>query len=177
MHKYQGSLDGLCGPHAVVNAFHLLGCDDEVLEDIFKVVCQSPVRSRWPDLLWEGTGLGALQRMTRSVMKLPCIDTSDLKVVCPFLNNNYVNTKNYWEHFCGFTDNERFKCGILGIHSPSEHWIVFKREGRLIEFYDSSPKRPRVRKRIRSIDAAGRRRKPANWLVEPRKTILFQSRS
>ena len=177
LHKYQGSLDGLCGPYAIVNVFHLLEYDDEVLEEVFKAACQSPARSRWPELLWYGTGFGDIKRMIRSVMNLPCIDTSKFSVAYPFSKNISDSTKNYWERFYSLTDNESFQCGIVRLLSPSDHWIVFERDGRRIKFYDTDPKQPLIRKNIRSIDAAGRRRQPANWLVKQEETILFQSHS
>ena len=175
MHKYQGSLDGLCGPYAIVNAFHLLKYDDEVLEEVFKAACQSPARSRWPELLWSGTGFWDIKRMIRSVMKLPCIDTSKFSVAYPFLTPQPSSTKNYWDRVYSLTGNENFQCGIIRLLSPSDHWIVFERNRMRIKFYDTDPKQPFIRKNVRSIDAAGRRRQPANWLVKQEETILFRS--
>ena len=139
--------------------------------------CLSPARSGWPELLWSGTGFGDIKRMIRSVMTLRCIDTTEFSVTYPFLKNVPDSTKNYWKRIYELTDKENFQCGIFRLLSPSDHWIVFERDGKRIKFYDTDPKQPLIRKNIRSIDAAGRRRQPANWLVKQDETIFFQSRN
>ncbi|WP_163055720.1 hypothetical protein [Acidithiobacillus ferrooxidans] len=175
MHKYQGSLDGLCGPYAVVNAFHLLDYGDEVLEEVFKAACQSPAHHRWPRLLWEGTGFGDLQRMIRAAMKLPCVDASKFYVAYPFYKKKELKTAKYWEIFYDITDDKNFLCGIFRRTKPSDHWIVFKRDGKRIRFYDTDPKRPLIRRNTGSIDTAGRRRRPSNWLVKQDETVIIRS--
>ena len=49
---YQGSLDGLCGPYAIVNAYHQCDIEEDWLgEDIFAIACMA-IRG-WPQVLWE----------------------------------------------------------------------------------------------------------------------------
>ena len=58
---YQGTLDGLCGPYAIVNAYHQCDIEEEWLgNDIFKVACLAI--NGWPQVLWEGTSFGQMRR-------------------------------------------------------------------------------------------------------------------
>ena len=62
---YQGSLDGLCGPYAIVNAYHLCDIDEDWLgQDIFEIACST--LTGWPDVLWEGTSFHQMRMMVRA---------------------------------------------------------------------------------------------------------------
>ena len=47
MPSFQGELDGLCGPYAIVNAFEECGLADDG-EAIFKACCKALSAARWP---------------------------------------------------------------------------------------------------------------------------------
>lgn len=59
---YQGDLDGLCGPYAIVNAFNQCDLDEDWLgEDLFKTACSAI--DDWPDTLWDGTNFEQMMSM------------------------------------------------------------------------------------------------------------------
>ena len=62
---YQGSLDGLCGPYAIVNAYHQCDIAEDWLgEDIFAIACMAI--KGWPQVLWDGSSIGQMIKMLKA---------------------------------------------------------------------------------------------------------------
>ena len=75
---WQGSLDGLCGPYAIVNAYDLCGNEEDWLgQDIFNIACSAI--DDWPKALWKpphNKNLAAMHELqTREVAEAPRLRT------------------------------------------------------------------------------------------------------
>lgn len=172
MPNHQGKLDGLCGPYAIVNAFE--HCCVKRPEQVFEVACSALAKSRWPNVLWEGTSFSDLKRMIKR-----CRDkvegASVIQTRYPFEKHPPPNNKVYWTRFNKlFDDESNIRCAILGLWRPSEHWIVASRntKGRL-SFTDTNPYKPFQIKNCSSLHAGRRHGNPNKWVIERSDLILF----
>ena len=167
---YQGKLDGLCGPYAIVNAFRAcVSVDPEV---IFEAACSALPLSHWPEGIWEGTGYLQMQKMVKACRE--SIDSLSLvSISYPFNRKTPKTNEEYWSRFDKIFDNIRNTCVIMGQTQPNAHWIVAKREGERLLFTDTDPKKFSFRKNRSSIFAGDRRKYPSQWLVARRELIVF----
>jgi hypothetical protein len=174
MAQYQSSLDGLCGPYAIVNAFEECGFDDAEL--IFQAACSAPAARRWPSLLWDGTTFGDLQRMIKNCRE-SLGGVPELKVSYPFSKNVPATPVEYWGRFDAlFEDRPNLKCMILGLTRPSMHWIVAVREGpgKRVSFIDTDPKKPYQTKNRSMLHPGSKNGHPNKWIIEKSELILFE---
>lgn len=173
MPRYQGELDGLCGPYAVVNAFEHCGIDDS--EGVFQEACAALAQSRWPNVLWEGTSLHDLMRMIKKC-RSAFEDEVKIKIRYPFARSIPRSNVEYWKKFDEvFSKNPRARCAILGMIRPSYHWIVAGREeGSRLAFYDTDPHKPFQRKNRGSLHAGSRNGNPRKWIIDRSELILIE---
>lgn len=169
MPKYQGEYDGLCGPYAIANAFEC--CGILKTKKLFKICCEAPARRRWPEILWEGTGFGDLQRTIKS-----CVNSErnnkNIKVSYPFLKKTPKTNDEYHQRLDKISRNEEFLAGIIRRTKPSHHWIVFEKHGKLLEFTDTEPHSLTKRKRQSSVFAGKGGPKNA-WRVKLDELVVF----
>jgi hypothetical protein len=173
MPNYQGQLDGLCGPYAIVNAFEHCGFEDA--DTIFQTACNAIATRRWPSLLWNGTSFGDLQKMIR--MCRDEVDATNLKVSYPFSRRVPATPAEYWKRFDAlFAERANACCMILGITRPSDHWIVAYREGNgtRITFVDTDPHKPYQRKNRSMLHPGSRNGHPKKWIIEKNELVLFE---
>lgn len=177
MPNYQGELDGLCGPYAIVNAFEHCGFEQEA-DTIFQTACKALSNRRWPSLLWEGTSFADLQKMIKHCRTV-LDDTTGLKVSYPFSRNTPKNPAEYWIRFDElFAERSNVRCMILGITRPSDHWIVAYREGGTrISFVDADPHKPYQRKNRSMLHPGSRNGHPKKWIIERSELVLFEIES
>lgn len=173
MPNYQGQLDGLCGPYAIVNAFE--HCGIERSDEIFQAACAALATRRWPKVLWEGTTIGDLKRMVKHCRE-SVSGAASIKTSYPFSRNPPNSNQSYWEHFDQlFVDRPNARCMILGLTRPSYHWIVAHREsGTRVSFADTDPRKPFQRKNRSMIHAGSRNGHPKKWIVDRSELILFE---
>jgi hypothetical protein len=174
MPNYQGQLDGLCGPYAIVNAFQHCGIDRP--GEIFETACAALAPRRWPKVLWNGTTIGDLKRMVK-LCRESFADAAAVKTSYPFVRNTPTSNKEYWESFDRlFVDRPNTCCMILGLSRPSMHWIVAYREtGTRINFVDTDPYQPFQRKNRTMLHAGSRNGHPKKWIIDRRDLILFET--
>lgn len=175
MPSFQGDLDGLCGPYAIVNAFEHCGIDRA--EEIFTVACEALARRRWPRVLWEGTTIGDLKRMINLCREI-FDDAQQVKVSYPFSRKTPVSNAQYWQRFDQiFKERPEARCMILGLTRPNHHWIVAVREtpGR-VSFVDTDWRRPFTRKNRSMLHAGVRNGHPSKWIIDRGLLILFEAR-
>jgi hypothetical protein len=170
---FQGKLDGLCGPYAIVNALSFCGMAERE-EQLFQIACSSPANKRWPDILWEGTTFGDLKKMAAACLALTGSDEV-INVSYPFLHVAPASNRDFWIRFDSLFSEESTRCVILRMTKPSDHWIVAYRDvgETRVSFLDSDPYRPQIRKNRTSIFAGDRRRRPSQWLIDRRDVIVF----
>ena len=175
---YQGSLDGLCGPYAIVNAYHQCDIEEDWLgEDIFAIACMA-IRG-WPQVLWEGTSFEQMIKMLKACqnsLKSAYEEAGckyPIEVKYPFRNNEPGSNKEYWKRF----DEEFFRdsaiCGIIGMEVPSEHWFAFDISVKTLSVFDSThPSDRRMRRvRIKEIHAGVYQMK--SFVINRRELIMF----
>jgi len=170
---YQGKLDGLCEPYAIVNAFGKCGVAGS--EALFEAACSAPAESRWPSLLWDGTTLGDLKLMIKRCKDtVPGADT--VKVSYPFSRNTPRTNEMYWRRFDKlFEERPLIRCMIVGLWRPSLHWIVATKEtAGHVSFVDTDPHNPFQRKRRSSLHAGERNANLHKWIIERSELILFE---
>jgi hypothetical protein len=169
--NYQGGLDGLCGPYAIVNALAHCGLADHS-KQIFEIACRSLSPKRWPRILWEGTTFPDLKRMIRASLKS---ETNFLGITAsyPFARAVPIDNRSYWRRFDAIFEDESVACVIIGRLEPSLHWIVAFRSGKRVSFVDSHPTKGVFSKNKTSIFAGVRRKKTAHWLVDRSELVAF----
>ncbi|MCY4498160.1 MAG: hypothetical protein OXC14_12830 [Rhodospirillaceae bacterium] len=175
---YQGNLDGLCGPYAIVNAFDRCGLNEEWLgQDLFNIACLA--MEGWPNILWEGTDWAQMKTILKACQKAlrkayrAAGKEFHVKVEYPFTGKRKPRSnKDYWERFEEIFSQNDVVCGILGIEHPHEHWIAFENRKRPLSVFDSDP--DDETRRIRKNDIYAGERFRRKWLVNPEKMAVFR---
>jgi len=169
----QGSLDGLCGQYAIINAFQKCGIEDE--ESLFRAACLGIAKSRWPKILWEGTSLRDLMNMINCCKEI-VPGVGEIAVRYPFSRNEPINNDDYWRKFDAIFENELFvSCAILGVSRPFAHWIVAWPDGGRVQFLDCDPNDDYPRKNRASLYAGSRNADQGKWLIDRREFVLFST--
>ncbi len=174
MPNYQGKLDGLCGPYAIVNAFEHCGIKNRS-EEVFQAACAALARRRWPKVLWNGTTIDDLKRMIK-LCRASVDDAARVKVRYPFSKTTPRSNHEYWRRLDElFVERPNTRCMILGLNRPSAHWIVaFRERGTRVTFVDTDPLRPFRRKNRSMLHAGSRNGHPKKWIIERSDLILFE---
>lgn len=175
---YQGNLDGLCGPYAIVNAFDRCGINETWLgQDLFNIACSAI--DGWPHVLWEGTSFAELKTMIRACRKALTKAYGKagydfhLEVKYPFEGTRRPRSnKEYWERFDKMFSRSDVMCGILGIEDPGEHWIAFENGKHKLTVFDSDADREKSRIRKKDIHAGKCMRR--RWLVNREELAVFR---
>lgn len=175
---YQGSLDGLCGPYAIVNAFDRCGLNEEWLgQDLFNIACLAI--EDWPRILWKGTDFPQMKTMLRACTKASrkayreAGEEFHIKVEYPFSGVKRPRSdREYWVRFDELCAREDVVCGILGIDRPYRHWIVFRNNGKSLTMFDSSARDGRWRIAKKKIHAGRRNRK--KYRIDREDLVLFR---
>ena len=175
---YQGNLDGLCGPYAIVNAFDRCGLNEEWLgQDLFNIACLAI--EGWPDILWKGTDWPQMKTMLRACTK--ALRTAygaagqefHVKVEYPFKGKRKpLSNKDYWERFEEIFSRKDVICGVLGIEHPEKHWIAFENRKRTLALFDSDA--DEETRRMRKKDIYAGKRFCRKWLVNPEELVVFR---
>ena len=177
---YQGKLDGLCGPYAIVNAYDRCGVEEDWLgQDIFNIVCLAV--DRWPNILWEGVSFSQLRKMLAACQKelkkayRKAGKEFPVTVEYPFSGNRKPKSnREYWRRFEGLFSCDELVCGSLGMEHPHEHWIAFENRKKKLSLFDSDAESERWRVAKEDIHAGTRRRKKC--LVNRRELVVFRLR-
>ena len=121
--KEQGDLDALCGVYAIVNAFTYVGVNDRFAKHLFKRAIQGLAKSRWPDVLFEGTYFKDLKKMIQNCQKSgERSGALQVQVSYPLEEDVPANDASYWQRFDEFfAQNTAGKCAIIGL---PHHWMV-----------------------------------------------------
>ena len=175
---YQGKLDGLCGPYAIVNAYDRCGVEEDWLgQDIFNIACLAV--DRWPNILWEGTSFRELRRMLAACqkeLKKACRKAGEefrIEVEYPFAGKRKPKSnREYWRRFDDLFSREDAVCGILGMEHPHEHWIAFENRKKKLSLFASDANARRWRITKNSVHAGSRYRK--RFLVNRRELVIFR---
>ena len=176
---YQGNLDGLCGPYAIVNAFDRCGLNEELLgRDLFKLACEAI--DGWPDILWDGTEFSHMKTMLKACGKelrkayREAGEEFHVKVDYPFSGAARPRSdREYWLRFDELCAPEDVVCGILGMEHPWPHWIVFRNNGKSLTMFDSGVRGARWRIAKKKIHAGRRNRK--KYRVNREELVVFRT--
>ena len=168
---YQGALDSLCGAYAITNALAL--CEVKPCKRVFSSCLGALSGRRWPQLLWDGTSFGDLQRMLRPLQGL--LARRSIRVRYPFARTVPNSNEQYWQCFDELFAQRGSRVAIVGIRRPHWHWIVAQPVRGGIKFFDSHPAAPAFVKRRSSL-YAGERKRGAPWIIDRSEMILFQCR-
>lgn len=134
--RQQGSLDGLCGAYAVVNAIgralDMPDYMDELAHEWFRSALDSLPKEVFPEVVWKGTTLEQLTLMAEGVVKAVRHDTRRdivLEVDRPIRRNTSTTLAEYLEKLESLQGPSTAL--ILGIeHAQSKgggHWTVLRR--------------------------------------------------
>lgn len=175
MPNHQGKLDWLCGPYSVINALERFGIKDH--ETMFQISLKAIARSRWPELLWTGTGIGDLNRMARAIIT-KCERTDQIKLLQPFRKSVPKNNKNYWDKFDQLFQHKN-DCAVVlfeRFDDLDSHWLVIHPNGAgglcFIDSYDPScPNRQVARS---EVFAGYRMPSSAKYRIARDKLLLFK---
>ena len=177
---YQGSLDGLCGLYAIVNAFDLCDIEEDWLgEDIFAFACRAI--NGWPDVLWDGTDFDQMismleeieSQLRRAFEKNNC--HFPITTAYPFQKNQPRNNSAYWRQFEQIFSDDESICGIAGMEHPDKHWFAFISWKDSLIAFDSAPtSREGFQRMPRSHIHAGEKR-VKKYVLNRRELIVFRT--
>ena len=178
---WQGSLDGLCGPYAIVNAYDLFGVEEDWLgQDIFNIACLAI--DDWPDALWEGTTFGQMRTMLKACQKAlrKAYGKADcaypIAIDYPFHKDPPRSGKQFRKRLDRVFSRDDAICGIVGLEKPAAHWFSFvKTNGALIVFDSASPGSGGMH-RIGLDDLHVRTRAKRDLVFNPRELIVFREK-
>ena len=176
---YQGELDGLCGPYAVVNAFDLCGLNEDWLgQDLFIIACLA--LNNWPKVLWKGTTFPQMKKMLKACRKelarayRKAGYDFHVRVEYPFAGNQEPRSnREYRERFDGIFSYPDVMCGILGMDEPHEHWLAFVNRRKSLTVFDSSAEG--AIRRIAKRDIYAGRCKRRRYLVDREELVVFRN--
>ena len=176
---YQGSLDGLCGPYAIVNAYHQCDIEEDWLgEDIFAIACMAI--EGWPQVLWEGTSFGQMIKMLKACQRAlqSAYEAANckypIKVKYPFRKNAPSSNKEYWKRFDEIFSRDDVICGILGLEFPSQHWISFRKHRGSVLVYDSVPSSKVSSRQTTLEDCYAGAQQPGRFSTSRKEMIVFR---
>ena len=176
---WQGSLDGLCGPYAIVNAYHLCGIEEDWLgQDIFNIACLAI--DDWPGVLWEGTSFVQMRTMLKVCQKT--LKKSYREADCeypiaigyPFRRNPPRTGKKFRKWLHEIFSRDDVICGIVGMESPAAHWLSFVKHRNVLIGFDSAP--PGDLRRIELDDLHVRRGRKKEFVLNPGELIVFREK-
>lgn len=175
---YQGTLDGLCGPYAIVNAYHQCDIEENWLgQDIFNIACLAI--KGWPHVLWEGTSFGQMVKMIKARQK--ALESAykeggthfPIEIRYPFYRNEPDTDKEYWRIFEEIFSCNDVVCGIVGMECPSEHWFAFSKRERTLSVHDSSRPSDGGTRRIRLEDIHAGVYQMNKFVISRQELIVF----
>lgn len=174
----QGSLDGLCGPYAIVNAYDLCGIEgDELDQHIFNIACSAI--GNWPDVLWEGTTFRHMETMLKACQKAlrKAYREADceypIEIDYPF-RSNPPGSRKYWKRFDEIFSRDDVICGIVGMEEPDKHWFSFMKGKKTMSVFDSALPGFGGRRRIRLKDIHAGVYRKKKLVVNPKELIVFR---
>ena len=177
---HQGTLDGLCGPYAIVNAYHQCEIKEDWLgQDIFNIACLAI--EGWPNILWEGTSFMQMIKMIKAC-QLALEDAYKqanqdypIKVEYPFYHKTPRTNREYWKRFDEIFARNSVICGIIGMEVPSEHWFAFDKRAKTLSVFDSTHPSDGGMRRIRIEDIHAGVYEKRNYVVNSRELSLLQN--
>ena len=178
---WQGSLDGLCGPYAIVNAYHLCGIDEDWLgKDIFKITYSAI--DDWPKTLWKGTTFEQMRTMLKVSQKAlkKAYKEADceypIEIEYPFRRNPPSSGKQLRKRLHQIFSRNEVICGIVGMEKPAAHWFSFVKHKEALIVFDSSPPGDSEMRRIGLDDLHVRRGRKKELVLNPRELIVFREK-
>lgn len=176
---YQGKLDGLCGPYAIVNAYHRCGLNEDWLgQDLFNIACLAV--DSWPGILWEGASFSELRKMLAACQKelkkahRKAGEEFHIVVEYPFSGKRVPKSnREYWMWYEDLFSCEGAVCGILGMENPHEHWLAFENRKKKLSLFDSDVEAEQWQIAKKDIHAGSRRRR--KYRVNRRELVIFRS--
>jgi hypothetical protein len=177
IYHWQGSLDGLCGHYAIVNALTLCGVlttyksQETLFRKLFKEV---PV-------IYDGMSF----KKMRQVLRRRQNSWPSIVIRTPFAGKNISASRNLETYLDQLFSSDHVECAIIKIQRKSdgwdEHWIVFKRDGKRVQFIDSvCQDGDTYIVKNRSALRMGRRKdvSAAEWhVIDRREAIIFESKA
>jgi len=175
----QGTLDGLCGHYAIINALTECGITQtwDEKQKAFKSVFKRAPK------IYDGMTFADMKRY----FKKPHPAMRGILTTYPFEKHGQTPKRNAGEYFnqlVKLLSLKRTVCAIIQIQratdSWEEHWIVVKRFGNRLQFIDSIDQRDKdyIYKNRSSINVTKQRNRRSagrEWhLIERRQTILFK---
>ncbi len=178
---WQGSLDGLCGPYAIVNAYHLCGIDEDWLgKDIFKITCSAI--DDWPKALWKGTTFGQMRTMLKVSQKAlkkayrEADSEYPIAIEYPFRTNPPRTGKQLRKRLHEIFSRDEVICGIVGMEKPAAHWFSFVKHKEVLIVFDSAPPGDGEMRRIGLDDLHIRRGRKKELVLNPGELIVFREK-
>ena len=175
----QGSLDGLCGPYAIVNAYDLCGVEEDWLgKNIFKIACSEA--GNWPKVLWKGTTFGQMRTMLKASQKAlkKAYREADceypIEIDYPFRGNPPDTGKNFRKRFDEIFSRDDVICGIVGMEEPDKHWFSFVKHKEALIVFDSSPPGDSEMRRIGLDELHVRGGRKKEFVLNPGELIVFR---
>jgi hypothetical protein len=183
----QGTLDGLCGQYAVVNAFTACGAlktygEQQALLDTLN---KALPKKRWPAAVMAGTSFDDLRKMVRAAQRAQRAQRArGIKVTYPFFEATKPkrDPKQYLGQLLELLPTAGKGCAIIVVERPHdawiEHWIVVRRRGRAFEFIDSEKQRGRtmIVKKASNLRVGRHKGNDAHWHILAKEQVIVFTR-
>ncbi|MCY4592562.1 MAG: hypothetical protein OXE86_18810 [Alphaproteobacteria bacterium] len=176
---WQGSLDGLCGPYAIVNAYHLCGIEEDWLgQDIFNIACLAI--KDWPQPLWNGTTFKQMRTMLKASQKAlgksyrKAGQEYPIEIEYTFHGNPPSTGKKFRKRLHEVFARDDVICGIIRMVEPAAHWFSFVKHREALVVFDSAP--PGRMRRIELHDLHVREGGKKELVLIPGELIVFREK-
>ncbi len=176
---WQGSLDGLCGPYAIVNAYDLCGNEEDWLgQDIFNIACLAI--DDWPEALWEGTTFEQMRTMLKACQKAlkKAYRKADceypIEIAYPLRKNPPRTDKKFRKRLREVFSRDDVICGIVGMEKPAAHWFSFVKSRKALIVLDWAPSGYGEMRRISLDDLHVRGGRKKEFVLNPGELIVFR---
>lgn len=178
-YQSQGTLDGMCGQYALVNALTACGVLTTYAQqqDVLATMNEALPRGHWPASVTVGTSFEDIQKMIRAA-KRKHRGPRRLKVTFPFEEGCRPKraAQAYLEQLLELLPAA--SCAILPVQRPDDawvdHWIVVQRRGRAFQFIDSVKQdgKTTITKTIAGLRVGRHRGDDNNWHILAKEQVM-----
>jgi hypothetical protein len=139
----QGTLDGMCGQYALINAFTACGAFKTYIaqQAMLKALNAALPKNTWPAAVLAGTSFDDLRVMIRRAQRARRV--YGFKIAYPF-DAEYRPKRlesEYLAQLLSLLPTAEDGCAIIAVQRPDDgwidHWIVVRRRGHAFQFIDS----------------------------------------
>jgi hypothetical protein len=181
----QGTLDGMCGQYALINAFTACGALKTYVaqQAMLKTLNAALPKNGWPAAVTAGTSFDDLRMMIRRAQRARRVH--GFKITYPF-DAEYRPKRlegEYLDQLLNLLPTAGNGCAIIAVQRPDDgwvdHWIVVRRRGDAFQFIDSVKQRGRttIMKKQSGLRVGRHHGNDTRWRISARRQVIVFRKS